>query len=81
MALVTIDDAAENAFIASKLTAPSYIGLTDGGAEGVWRWDDHRIAWCGDDGGVPLDSVSFTSWGAGSPERANCERGELGGSG
>jgi len=36
--LLTVTSAGENAFIASKLTATGWMGGSDAGSEGTWRW-------------------------------------------
>ncbi|MAF10808.1 hypothetical protein CMK11_10180 [Candidatus Poribacteria bacterium] len=54
--LVTIDDAAEQRWLVSTFggTEPLWIGLTDAGSEGKWRWA----------GGEP---ASYTNWASREP--------------
>ncbi|XP_053387176.1 E-selectin-like [Mercenaria mercenaria] len=65
--LVEIEDAEENAFLASVVTSTSYgnnyyIGLSDRDNEGIWKWvTSGKI-------------IEFSSWGPGEPN--NCCGGE-----
>jgi hypothetical protein len=55
--LVTLNSEAENSYIASMIPSNymrAWIGLTDAGTEGNWRW-------------VTGEPLSYTSWSAGEP--------------
>lgn len=57
--LAVMDDAGENAFVASKLMGRNaYIGLSDSNTEGTFEWVN----------GAPLN---FTNWAAGQPDNLN----------
>lgn len=65
--LVSIGDAAEQAFVASAFastlaTTALWIGASDAGTEGVWLWDD----------GTPY---AYANWHAGEPNNAGNEDG------
>jgi outer membrane protein assembly factor BamB len=48
MDLVHIDDAVEDAFIDSRLSAPAWIGASDRSVEGTWTWADDGVQfWSG----------------------------------
>lgn len=68
--LVVIDDAEENAFVASHLTAPSWIGASDRDDEGTWVW----VA-PGESVGAGA-AVSYTSWGLARPDNCGLVFGE-----
>lgn len=59
--LATITSAAENDFLAGVFGSNQYwIGLSDGRAEGEWRWVDGPEA-------ATLASDLYTNWGSGEP--------------
>ncbi|MBI4718180.1 MAG: IPTL-CTERM sorting domain-containing protein [Planctomycetes bacterium] len=53
--LVAINDQAENNWIVATFGTNRWIGFTDGGSEGSWRW-------------VGGDTVTFTNWQSGQPD-------------
>lgn len=74
LALVTIDNEAENAFVAARAPAAAYIGLSDREYEGAWRWEaDRRVTWCGAADGRRENPGAFARWSPGAPGTANCQ--------
>ncbi len=87
MDLARIDDETENAWIAARLAAASWIGAEDTAAEGAWRWGDPATGdqfWTGtsggsnteDDGtmcGYPSAGCNFAGWSSGEPNDSGGE--------
>jgi hypothetical protein len=72
--LATIDDVAENQFLAQAAGQDAFIGLTDQKVEGAWRWaSENKLTWCGDSQGQPTSANSFTIWANGEPAIPNCQ--------
>lgn len=72
--LATIDDAAENQFLAQVAGQDAFIGLSDQKVEGAWRWaSGNKLTWCGDSQGQPTGATSFTRWANGEPAMPNCQ--------
>ncbi len=71
--LVRIDDQAEADFIVSQLQAESWIGASDSGLEGLWRWADNGVPfWQGvTDGSTVLSQ--YASWAPGQPDAASTD--------
>ncbi len=67
--LVVIESAEENSFVASHLSAASWIGAHDRYTEGSFRWVEPGRSEAG-------ASVSFTSWASLKPD--NCAGGVIG---
>lgn len=61
--LVIIESAAENAFVAQRLSAPSWIGASDQTTEGSFTWVEPG-------GSLEGAALSFTSWAPAVPD--NC---------
>lgn len=68
--LAILDDKAENDFVASKLSMPSWIGLNDRDTEGDYRWIPPGSA------SSFGSSASFTNWAMSVPD--NCGAGLFG---
>jgi hypothetical protein len=70
--LATAVDATENAFIAERITANSWIGANDRASEGTWLTITTGSAgagvqfWSGDDGGNPVGG-RFNAWKSNQP--------------
>ena len=68
--LVTINSAAENAFVDAFTTNDIWLGGTDAASEGNWVWDggidDGLQFWSGASGGTAI-SGSYENWRAGEP--------------
>ena len=69
--LVTILSAEEDAFVLSLIASVEHsvwIGASDSGAEGVWRWVTGEQFWQGGFGGAPGPDVFYANWGLGQPD-------------
>ena len=71
MHLVRIDSAAERDYVGSEMIrrqigAFPWIGATDRGNVGIWRWLDGTIFWRGGAGGS-AEGGAYTSWATGQP--------------
>ena len=68
--LVTISSEAENELVRSSIKANTWIGGSDLGVEGEFRWDEYSDKptqfWTGGSRGVST-GASFTKWAAGEP--------------
>lgn len=73
--LVRIDDAAEQAFVQGEIAGPIWIGGSDAGSEGQWRWSDNGMRfWQGDAGGMATGGA-YAKWDAGEPNGSgNCQQ-------
>jgi hypothetical protein len=68
MHLVKIDDQDENDWLASQLSADSWIGATDYATENEWLWEAGGTQfWMGTANGDAVDG-SFTNWESGQPD-------------
>lgn len=60
--LVSIDNAAENTFVANNIGLDSLIGAADQTTEGTWRWDNGNIQfWSGTSGGSAVGG-HYANW-------------------
>jgi hypothetical protein len=70
MHLVRIDDAVENAWIHDVAFTfgvdRNWLGGSDLGAPGVWRWVDGPQFWSGAAAGAPVSGL-YTNWDVGEP--------------
>jgi len=78
--LATVTGAGENAFIASKLTATGWMGASDAGVEGTWRWvtgpEGLEAGGLGRNfynQGSGTVSGSYSSWAGGEPNNSGNE--------
>lgn len=76
--VTNITSAAENSFVASILTTTSWIGGTDAGVEGEWRWmagpETGMMFWLGTATGSVQNGL-YASWGGGEPNNSGNEDG------
>ncbi len=81
--LVTVTSPGEKTFVSSKLDgATGWLGASDEGVEGQWRWvtgpegteDDNagRLFWSGESDGSAVND-EFTDWNSGEPNNSNDE--------
>lgn len=74
-ALARINSGAENAFVASHIAGPAWLGATDFAAEGQWNWiddvDQSSLFWSGGPapGGTAQNSA-YTNWAGTEPNNA-----------
>lgn len=82
--LVTITTASENVFVSAKLQGQGWLGASDVGAEGVWKWvtgpeagthfsNQFKYGWCNAIT-APGINGNFAKWGGGEPN--DCGSGE-----
>jgi hypothetical protein len=65
--LVSIDDAAENAFVKSHVGLDSRIGASDQSTEGAWLWDNGSVQfWSGTSFGSAVGG-NYANWATGQP--------------
>ncbi len=65
--LAAMLDAGVSALLAEHLVVQSWIGASDSGSEGTWRWVTNDVEfWSGDENGAPIDGA-FTNWREGEP--------------
>jgi len=68
--VTNINNAAENAFVVSLINASSWIGGTDAGVEGEWRWmagpESGTMFWLGAAGGSVQNGL-YANWSGGEP--------------
>ncbi|HEX4341442.1 MAG TPA: lectin-like protein [Polyangiaceae bacterium] len=73
MDLVSIDDAAEAAFLAPKITRDTHIGVSDRDQEGTWRsgvtGTPEFCGVAGSGGATPYGG--YSNWASGQPTRSN----------
>jgi len=69
--LVTSTSAGENAFISSKLSGQGWLGASDAGVEGVWKWvtgpENGNQFWSGNYTGYV---VTYANWNTNEPNDA-----------
>lgn len=70
LALVRIDDQAENEFITGAIVESTWIGASDGTIEGEWRWTDGVAFWSGAQNGAPVSS-RYSAWSSDQPDDAS----------
>jgi hypothetical protein len=67
MALVRIDDQAENDWLTDRILDDIWIGASDAETEDDWRWIEGDVQfWDGDDNGDPVDGL-FNAWASNEP--------------
>ena len=65
--LATITSAAENDFVAAKLAGNGWIGASDAGAEGVWKWVTGPEAGTQFSSGSNAVNGQYENWAPGEP--------------
>lgn len=86
--LATITSQNENDFVAARLSNAGWMGASDSGSEGVWRWavgpESGTQFWSGASGGSTFGG-NYANWGTGEPNDAgsneDCGQFLAGGSG
>lgn len=85
--LTTITSQAENDFVAERLLNAGWMGASDSGTEGDWKWvtgpENGTSFWSGGIGGSPV-SGRYANWGSGEPNDSgneDCAQFLTGGSG
>jgi hypothetical protein len=86
--LATITSAEENAYVATRLTSAGWMGASDSGTEGDWKWvtgpENGTSFWSGNGSGTPVSS-RYANWATGEPNDAgnneDCAQFLSGGSG
>jgi hypothetical protein len=72
--LVSIDDAAENAFVKSHVGLDSRIGASDQSTEGAWLWDNGSVQfWSGASFGSAVGG-NYANWATGQPNNGGLGR-------
>lgn len=74
--LVTITSLAENNFVSARLTGDGWIGASDSGTEGTWKWmtgpEANQTFWIGTAGGSAQNGM-YQAWAGGEPNQAGEE--------
>lgn len=74
--LATITSSAENTFISARLSADGWIGASDSGSEGTWKWvtgpENGTTFWSGNGSGSAVDG-QYSNWNTGEPNDAGGE--------
>lgn len=80
--LVTVTSAEENAFVSSKLAGQGWMGASDAGAEGDWRWvtgpegsangGAGTAFWSGNGSGTNVNGM-YDNWNSGEPNDSGGE--------
>lgn len=72
--LVTVTSSNENEFVRARLTNAGWMGASDSGSEGVWRWvtgpENGTQFWSGTSGGFAVNG-NYENWGNGEPNDYN----------
>ncbi len=76
--LATVLSGDENAFIAARLQGEGWMGASDQGEEGAWKWVTGPEAgmqfWSGDGSGHLFDQVNgYANWNSGEPNNSSDE--------
>ncbi|MBP7741548.1 MAG: Ig-like domain-containing protein [Candidatus Pacebacteria bacterium] len=74
--LATITSDAENTFVSGRLTGDGWIGASDSGTEGTWKWvtgpEANTSFWQGTGGGSTVGG-NYAHWASGEPNQAGEE--------
>lgn len=74
--LVTITSSGENSFVSARLTGDGWIGASDSGVEGTWKWmtgpEATQSFWQGTAGGSTVNGM-YQAWAGGEPNQAGEE--------
>ena len=74
--LVTITSSGENSFVSARLTGDGWIGASDSGVEGTWKWmtgpEATQSFWQGTSGGSTVNGM-YQAWAGGEPNQSGDE--------